>query len=89
MYCAPLKIIKMFRAITALAFSGALCIFQPREVFREIDPEPLGAASLAQVHKAVLADGTTVAVKVNSRTLNPPVLQIQMIVSGRCLTFAG
>lgn len=33
-------------------------------VFASIDPEPLGAASIAQVHKAQLLDGTTVAVKV-------------------------
>jgi ubiquinone biosynthesis protein len=34
------------------------------ELFRSIDPEPLAAASLAQVHAAVLADGTEVVVKV-------------------------
>ncbi|MEU8819267.1 AarF/ABC1/UbiB kinase family protein [Actinoplanes sp. NPDC048796] len=34
------------------------------EVFREIDPEPLAAASVAQVHTARLADGTEVVVKV-------------------------
>lgn len=34
------------------------------EVFAFIDPVPLGAASIAQVHKATLLDGTTVAVKV-------------------------
>lgn len=34
------------------------------EVFASIDPVPLGAASIAQVHKATLLDGTTVAVKV-------------------------
>ena len=34
------------------------------EVFASIDPVPLGAASIAQVHKAPLLDGTTVAVKV-------------------------
>ena len=33
-------------------------------VFASIDPVPLGAASIAQVHKAQLLDGTTVAVKV-------------------------
>lgn len=34
------------------------------EVFASIDSVPLGAASIAQVHKATLLDGTTVAVKV-------------------------
>lgn len=34
------------------------------EVFSSIDPTPLGSASLAQVHRATLLDGTQVAVKV-------------------------
>jgi predicted unusual protein kinase regulating ubiquinone biosynthesis (AarF/ABC1/UbiB family) len=33
-------------------------------LYREIDPNPLGAASIAQVHAAVLPDGRPVAVKV-------------------------
>ncbi len=33
-------------------------------IFSEIDPKPLGSASLAQVHKARLANGDVVAVKV-------------------------
>lgn len=33
-------------------------------IFKEIDPTPLGSASLAQVHKAVLSNGDLVAVKV-------------------------
>jgi ubiquinone biosynthesis protein len=34
------------------------------EIFSEIDPVPIGSASLAQVHKAKLLDGTKVAIKV-------------------------
>jgi ubiquinone biosynthesis protein len=34
------------------------------ELFESIDPEPVGAASIAQVHKAVTTDGRTVAIKV-------------------------
>lgn len=34
------------------------------EVFSSIDDTPLGTASLAQVHRATLKDGATVAVKI-------------------------
>ncbi|XP_035665840.1 aarF domain-containing protein kinase 1-like [Branchiostoma floridae] len=37
---------------------------EPGEIFRWFDEQPLGAASLAQVHQATLQDGTSVAVKV-------------------------
>lgn len=36
----------------------------PSEIFRHIDHKPLGSASIAQVHKAVLKDGTAVVLKV-------------------------
>ncbi len=36
----------------------------PDLIFKEIEAEPIGSASLAQVHRAVLLDGTKVAIKV-------------------------
>ena len=35
------------------------------EVYREIGPAPVAAASLGQVYRATLLDGTDVAVKVH------------------------
>jgi predicted unusual protein kinase regulating ubiquinone biosynthesis (AarF/ABC1/UbiB family) len=34
------------------------------DIFKHIEKEPLGSASLAQVHKGYLKDGTPVAIKV-------------------------
>lgn len=41
------------------------CVFIVDEVFSDLSPEPLGAASLAQVHRARLRkDGSEVAIKI-------------------------
>lgn len=38
-------------------------------MFEYFDPKPLGAASLAQVHKVKLKDGRTIALKVQHPTV--------------------
>lgn len=36
----------------------------PERIFRDVDPHPVAAASIAQVHRARLPDGTAVALKI-------------------------
>ncbi len=61
---------KLQTDVTPMSFDTVLdCIDKAydkswNEVFLAIDPKPLGSASIAQVHKAVLLDGSVVAVKV-------------------------
>ena len=58
MDCAPMpfeETLRVLQGIYGERFSS---------IFKEIDPTPLGSASLAQVHKAVLSNGDVVAVKV-------------------------
>lgn len=38
-------------------------------LFKSIDPIPLGSASISQVHRAILQDGTVVAIKVKRRDI--------------------
>lgn len=67
---------------------------RPSKVFREIDEEPMASASLAQVHRAVLRDGTRVALKVQRPGLRKRVIEdVQVLESAaelfasRCKTF--
>lgn len=67
-YCDELK--KLQASSDPLPFDEMLAAMddiygaQRTQLFAEIDPTPLGSASLAQVHKARLADGSVVAVKI-------------------------
>ncbi len=45
----------------------------PEEVFVEVDSEPLAAASLGQVHRAILVDGRQVILKVRRPGIRPTV----------------
>jgi len=47
----------------------------PSEVFASIDPHPLAAASIAQVHRAQLLDGTEVVIKVQRPSVTRRVRQ--------------
>jgi ubiquinone biosynthesis protein len=50
---------EMLRPCLVAAIKG-----EPTEVFASFDPVPLAAASIAQVHRATLKDGTPVVVKI-------------------------
>ena len=52
---------------------GYYCSYIPEEIFTELDPEPLAAASMAQVHLARLMDGTAVVIKVRRPGIRPTV----------------
>lgn len=45
------------------------------DIFAVFNDEPIGAASIAQVHKAVLKDGTTVAIKVQRPDITKKIQQ--------------
>ena len=59
---------------------------QIHELFSSFDENPQGAASLAQVHKAVLQDGRTVAVKVQHpkvQTQSSKDIIVMEVITGR------
>ncbi|MCK9245130.1 MAG: AarF/UbiB family protein [Candidatus Neomarinimicrobiota bacterium] len=64
------ELTKLQDAVTPLSFEVITEVIRtelgcdPEKVFLEIQPEPLAAASIAQVHKGRLVTGETVAIKV-------------------------
>ncbi|KAF9979261.1 hypothetical protein BGZ73_002530 [Actinomortierella ambigua] len=56
---APFKPMKEVEKVFLAEFG-----VKPLELFREFDPTPMAAASLAQVHRAITVDGRQAAVKV-------------------------
>jgi predicted unusual protein kinase regulating ubiquinone biosynthesis (AarF/ABC1/UbiB family) len=56
---------------TAFAIIESELGYSLREVYREISPNPVAAASLGQVYRAVLPSGEEVAVKVQRPNLRP------------------
>jgi predicted unusual protein kinase regulating ubiquinone biosynthesis (AarF/ABC1/UbiB family) len=55
-------------------------------IFRSIDPRPVAAASLAQIHRAVLRDGRVVAVKVQRPGLHEIIID-DMAAIGKAAAF--
>lgn len=53
-----------------------------REQFRSIDPVPLAAASIGQVHRAVLRDGRPVVIKVQRAQIEPRMRQDIEVLAG-------
>lgn len=76
---APADFTAIRRAVEA-ELAGTL-----EEVFLSFDPAPLAAASIAQVHRAVLHDGTPVVVKVR----RPGIVQAIRVESEILLDLAG
>jgi ubiquinone biosynthesis protein len=67
--CAPLPFAEIEKIIEEELVGVRLS-----KAFRSIDPEPLAAASIAQVHHAVLRDGREVALKVQRPGIRDQVL---------------
>ncbi len=65
----------------------------PEELFSEWDPKPLAAASIGQVHRARLKDGTPVAVKVQypgvEKAIRADLSNTAMITSMLSVVFKG
>jgi len=76
-YCWELS--ELFDNVTPMSYYAVRCIIveeygrQPNEIFTLFEERPIASASFAQVHKAILADGRVVAVKVQRPDLETKV----------------
>lgn len=67
-YCKEL--VKLRTEVRAMPFEEVVAVIEEEygkplnEIFKYLDPKPLGAASIAQVHEAQLKDGGLVVIKV-------------------------
>lgn len=77
-HCQPIK----FKKIQKLIEQEYDCPL--KEKFQTVDPEPLGSASMSQVHRAILKNGREVVIKVKrqdiTRRIKHDVRQIQHII---------
>jgi ubiquinone biosynthesis protein len=53
-----------------------------RDVFASVDPVPLAAASISQVHRAVMQDGTVLALKIQRPNIQTRVAQDVILLRG-------
>lgn len=78
-YCQ--KLARLRTDVKPLDFEMVLEILEqelgedPKDIFYEIDPEPLGSASIAQVHRAILQNGEKVVLKVQRPGIKETVAQ--------------
>lgn len=63
---APTMPFDLLRAQVEEALGGA-----PEDIFASFDPQPLAAASMAQVHRATLANGRAVVLKIRRPGIRP------------------
>jgi ubiquinone biosynthesis protein len=62
----------------------------PEEIFAHFDPEPLAAASMAQIHRARLADGQEVILKIRRPDIRPRMeADLRLIAQGAALVEAA